>query len=137
MSRFRCNHWGVRLLDPLIQDGRVRPPTRSKEKPIFMLYRSFFSLLFVSALFAALSFGCKAPARNGTGSGGSGTGNGGSGFGTGGNVNATGGSTGSGGGEIILTGAGGSGAGGSSGAGGGGGSTDGGGTGTGGTGTGG
>jgi beta-glucosidase len=101
-----------------------------------MLYRSFFSLLFVSALSAALSFGCKAPARNGTGSGGSGTGNGGSGIGTGGNVSATGGSTGSGGNEIILTGSGGSGTGGSS-AGGGGGSTDAGGSGTGGAGTGG
>ncbi len=77
-----------------------------------MLHRSFFSLLSVSALSAVLSFGCKAPARIGTGSGGSGTGTGGSGFGTGGNVGVTGGSTGSGGGEVILTGSGGSSAGG-------------------------
>jgi beta-glucosidase len=80
-----------------------------------MLYRSFSSLLFVCLLSSAASFGCKAPARNGTGAGGSGTG--GSGVGTGGfgNFTGTGGSGGSGtGGEIILTGSGGSGTGGSS-----------------------
>jgi beta-glucosidase len=90
-----------------------------------MLYRSFPSLLFVCLLSSAASFGCKAPARNTSGSGGSGTGTGGSGVGTGGfgNFTGTGGSSSGTGGEIILTGTGGSGAGGSSPADGGGGSS--------------
>ncbi len=84
-----------------------------------MSYRSFFSLLFVSAL-SAVSFGCKAPARNMTGSGGSSSpGTGGNGNNTGAGGSGTGGNgsgMGGGGGDIvILTGMGGSSSGGDSG----------------------
>ena len=88
-----------------------------------MSYRSFLSLLSVAALSFVVSFGCKAPLRNGTGSGGSGTG--GSGVGTGGvrELHRDGRQQRLGRWEIILTGSGGSGTGGSSPADGGGGST--------------
>ena len=86
-----------------------------------MPYRSFLSLLSVSALSVVISFGCKAPLRNGTGAGGSSSpGTGGSGMATGLGGSDSGGTNGSGmgggGGDIvILTGMGGSSTGGDSG----------------------
>ena len=75
---------GVRLLDPPIQDGRVRPPLEVRRSLFLCLYRSVLSLLFVSALSAAAPFGCKAPAAKRHGRRRFRHGNGGSGVGTGG-----------------------------------------------------